>query len=248
MSYYQGNPVPIFAGYTPRLFTELNVGTGCIIPTEFNPPRPDDTPQSLFPHCPKVTMTDRVHRYIRLNPNGRSVEDEFLIYTDGSCKDNGRMNARAGCSFVFNDSASGYARFALEYKGPTGQQHTLTVDRAQVRAVIAALQYRDWAADGCSRLIIASDSEYLVDGITKSIWEWLSWSWVTTAGEPVRNRDLWECLLGEVEMWEEKGIRVQFWRIPKEFNTKADRYANEATFMERYQEFTDIADMHTPPV
>lgn len=246
MALHQVNPAQYFAqywpGYTPpRLFTELKVGSGRIIPTKFTPPSADDTPQSLFPHCPKVTETERVHRFIRLNHNNRSVEDEFLIYTDATCMDNGRMNARAGCSFVYNDSASGFARFPLEYKGPTGQQHTLTIDRAQIRAVIAALRYRDWAADSCSRMIIATDSEYVVDGITREAPEWFEWSWVTRAGEPIRNRDLWECLLGEIEVWEERGMRVQFWLIPREMNLKADRHAHCAAFMERHQEFTDLA-------
>ncbi|KAJ9489096.1 hypothetical protein VN97_g4195 [Penicillium thymicola] len=117
----------------------------------------------------------------------------------------------------------------------------MTVHRAHIRAVIAALRYKDWAAEGFSRLIIATDSDYLVEGITGLIREWLHWGWVSITGEPIRNRDLWECLLGEVEILEEKGISVQFWRIPKELNAKADRHAHHAAFMERHQQFTDLA-------
>ncbi|CAI7610187.1 unnamed protein product [Penicillium glandicola] len=231
---FQGNRNPMrhFAGYMPpRFFTELRVGTGRIIPTVFTPPNPDDTPQALFSHCPKVTLTDRVHRFIRCN-NGRSDEHEFLIYTDASCMDNGRMHAKAGCSFVYNDSASGWRHFALEYKGPSGQQNTITNDRAHIRAVLAALRYRDWTADGFRRLIIATDSEYVVDGITDLIYEWLQYCWITRAEEPVRNRDLWEFLVGEIEMWEERGLIVQFWWILKELNRSAHRHARTATFME----------------
>ncbi|CAI7591243.1 unnamed protein product [Penicillium discolor] len=224
MALHQVNPAHyVISHLPPILYTELRVGSGRVIPAEFAPPSPDDTPQSLFPHCPKVTATDRVHRFIRLNEDNRSVEDEFLIYTDATCLDDGKTNARAGCSFVYNDSASGWARFPLEFKGPDGQQQILSVHRAHIRAVIAALRYKDWAADGFSRLIITTDSDYLVDG------------------EPIRNRDLWERLLGEVEILEEKGIRVQFWRIPKELNVKANRHAKHAAFMERHQQFTDLA-------
>ncbi|KAJ5158946.1 uncharacterized protein N7500_008597 [Penicillium coprophilum] len=246
---FQPNPRPIFTGYRhPRLYTELTLGTGRVIPTEYQPPHPDDTPQSLFPHCPKVTATERVHRFIRVTPNNRSVETDFLIYTDGACFDNGRINAKAGCSFVFNGSTSGFARFALEYKGPTNQQHTRTNNRAELRAVIGALRYRDWAAEGFTRLVIACDSEYVVEGITSWIWDWLRWNWITTAGEPVRNRDLWECLLGEVEMWHDRGLTVQFWRIPRELNTKADRHAKSAALMEGHVLFTDIPDISLNPV
>ncbi|CRL19653.1 Polynucleotidyl transferase, ribonuclease H fold [Penicillium camemberti] len=242
MALHQVNPAHyVISHLPPILYTELRVGSGRVIPTEFTPPSPDDTPQSLFPHCPKVTAIDRVHRFIRLNEENRSVEDEFLIYTDATCLDNGKTNARAGCSFVYNDSASGWARFPLEFKGPSGEQYILTVHRAHIRAVIAALRYKDWAADGFSRLVIATDSDYLVEGITDLIREWLHSDWVSTSGEPIKNRDLWERLLGEVEILEEKGISVQFWRIPKELNVKADRHAKHAAFMERHQQFTDLA-------
>ncbi|KGO67709.1 hypothetical protein PEX1_010100 [Penicillium expansum] len=242
MANHQVNPAYYFEGHMlRRLYTEIRVGSGRVIPTEFTPPSPDDTPQSLFPHCPKATATDRVHRFIRLNHDKRSAEDEFLIYTGATCLDNGRINGRAGCSFVYNNSTSGFARLPLEFEGPTGQHHTMTVDRAHIRAAIAALRYRDWAADDFSRLIIATDSQYLVEGITILIREWLHSNWMTHAGEPVRNRDLWECLLGEVEIWEERGMSVQFWQVPKEANTKADRHARRGAFMERHPEFTDIS-------
>ncbi|KAJ5459184.1 hypothetical protein N7530_011128 [Penicillium desertorum] len=224
MAIHQVNPAHYLAGYmVPRLYKELRVGSGRVIPTEFTPPSPEDTPQSLFPHCPKVTATDRVHRFIRLNHDNRSVEDEFLIYTDGTCMDNGRTHARAGCSFVYNESTSGFARFPLEYKGPTGQQHPMTVDRAQIRAVVAALRYRDWAADGFSRLIIATDSDYVVDGITREAHEWTQFNWITRAGS-------------------QSGIGI-FGSVfsGRESNMKADRHAKEAGFMERHREFTDLA-------
>lgn len=124
----------------------------------------------------------------------------------------------------------------------------MTIDRAHIRAAIAALRYRDWAADDFSRLIIATDSEYLVEGITISMREWLHWNWMTHAGEPIRNRDLWECLLGEVEIWEESGMSVQFWQIPRESNIKADRHARHAAFMERHREFTDLDGIGTSSI
>ncbi|CAI7618458.1 unnamed protein product [Penicillium viridicatum] len=234
MALHQVNPAHYVIDHLPPiLYTELKVGSGRVIPTEFTPPSPDDTPQSLFPHCPKLTATDRVHRFIRLNEDNRSVEDEFLIYTDATCLDNGKTNAKAGCSFVYNDSASGWARFPLEVKGPFGEQHLLTVHRAHIRAVIAALRYKDWAAEGFTH--------YLVEGITGQIREWIHSSWVSISGEHIKNRDLWECLLGEVEILDEKGISVQFWRIRKELNVKADRHAKHAAFMARHQQFTDLA-------
>lgn len=39
------------------------------------------------------------------------------------------------------------------------------------------------------------------------------------------NRDLWELLLDLLEWWDENYLRVQFWRIPRAWNTDADYHA-----------------------
>ncbi len=31
----------------------------------------------------------------------------------------------------------------------------------------------------------------------------------------VKNKDLWECLLGEFERWDEKGLEVRLWYTPR---------------------------------
>jgi len=36
---------------------------------------------------------------------------------------------------------------------------------------------------------------------------------------------MWEMLLGEVERWEEGGMSIQFWRIPRHWNHTADAVA-----------------------
>jgi hypothetical protein len=61
------------------------------------------------------------------------------------------------------------------------------------------------------------------------------------AGAPVKNQDLWQRLLGEVERWDEEGISLAFWRIPRKLNTKADRHAKEAADNGTSQGFRDIA-------
>jgi ribonuclease HI len=53
--------------------------------------------------------------------------------------------------------------------------------------------------------------------------------WTTRGGVDVKNRDLWEVLLGEFERVEDKGLAVQFWRIPRDWNTVADAAAKNAS-------------------
>jgi ribonuclease HI len=54
----------------------------------------------------------------------------------------------------------------LERRGPAGQGYPQESNRAPLRAAIALLQCHQWREEGWSAVIIASDSEYLAEGIT----------------------------------------------------------------------------------
>lgn len=99
------------------LGTELRVGTGRVFPTKFNPPNPNDTPKSLFPLGRSESASPPVDRFIRRN----GENDQFLVYTDGACLDNGGQNPRAGCCFVYGKHGR-YTSFPLEKKGTHGHR------------------------------------------------------------------------------------------------------------------------------
>jgi ribonuclease HI len=94
--------------------------------------------------------------------------------------------------------------------------------------VIAALQYRVWYGEGWKKLVIATDSEYVVKGATEWVRTWGRNGWVTSIGAAVKNRDLWEELLGEVIGNKQRGMEICFWRIPRAWNAEADRAAKAA--------------------
>ena len=202
----------------------------------FQPPLPGYSPYQLFTHHASEHDIDgrchpRAHRFVR-----RNVPFEMLIYTDGSCLDqNDAMNTsirRAGCSFVFKPEPytmqERSVAFRLEAKGPTGQESVQTSNRAELRAVIAALECRRWEGERWKRMVIATDSEYVVLGITQRIEEWVDRRWRNSAGKAIKNRDLWQYLLDRINLMGERGVEVVFWRIPRELNTQADGLAREA--------------------
>ncbi len=102
-----------------------------------------------------------------------------------------------------------------------------TSNRAELRAVIAALRFRHWPAH-FHTVVIATDSAYTVEGSTKWAKTWVKHGWTSSGGVAVKNRDLWEALLGEIERRKEDGTTVEFWRIPREWNTVADAAAKAA--------------------
>lgn len=232
-----GSNVVCTASRDPPVFYGPRVGTGRVIPSRFFPRNPRDTPQTLFPEGKSPSGSPQTTRFIH-----RQRPDTFLVYTDGSCLNNGIANPRAGCAFVFRDvdKTDFYRiRFRVEIEGPTGEKHVQSSDRAELRAIIAALRFRHWVGEGFKTMVIATDSESIVEGITNRIVGWIQRGWKNPAWKPVKNRDLWECLLGEMERWNDQGMKVQFWRIPREWNTEADRHARIAATERTRIEFCD---------
>ena len=197
-------------------------------PTWFQPPDPEDTPQSLF-------SSD--HRFIR-----KSDPRQILIYTDGACLRNGQSNPQAGYSFVYRPSAysetgsithTGTIALHLETRGPTSQVYKQTSNRAELRAVIAALQFRDWSTDcngGWRSLVFATDSEYVALNATQRIQRWESEGWKTFDQKTrqladIKNQDLWKLLLNLIRTLQADGVKVSFWRIPRALNERADKFA-----------------------
>ncbi|KAM4056494.1 RNase H domain-containing protein [Hirsutella rhossiliensis] len=151
-------------------------------------------------------------------PNDKSM---LLIMTDGACLNNGQSNPKAG---------------RLEKQGPWGDDGIQSSNRAELRAVIAALRFRHWPGEGFSTVIIATDSEYVVEGSTQWAKAWVQNNWRTKGkkgigGGNVKNKDLWEMLLG-CEKAHRNGLVIQFWKIPRQWNALADEGAKNAAAAE----------------
>lgn len=158
----------------------------------------------------------------------RNDDRTILLFVDGSCLNNGRADARAGWSVVFHPEqpdAAGNVHGRLENRGPSGDLHPQTNNRAELRAVLAALQFRYWPGENVRTLVLATDSTYVANGCTRLIHDWEANYWMTARETLVENRDLWMALLDEFRRRASQGLTVKFWRIPREWNTEADHYA-----------------------
>lgn len=217
---------------------DIRRGTGRVLPTKFVPPSPACTPYSLFPLGISRQAIPTVTRFIR-----RDDPEQFLMYTDGACLNNGQANPKAGWACVFRPASTtpaGIISGRLENKGPFGSEHGQTSNRAELRAVLAALRFRHWVGEGFSTLVFATDSEYVAKGATEWARGWVRNGWTTRTGADVKNKDLWEMLLGEAERWHDEGLGIQFWRIPRELNVEADRAAKEAADNEDVGRYLEV--------
>jgi ribonuclease HI len=219
---------------------EIRRATGDVFPSRFEPPLPTSSPAELFPST--RMSRSQIVRFICRNDRRK-----VLVYADGACANNGQPEPRAGWAVVCGPSDRGEESNScvvsgrLENKGPFGDDSVATSNRAELRAAIAVLRLCDWRDQGFDSVVIATDSSYVVDGATSWVRGWMRNGWKTRTGSDVKNRDLWNLLLAEVERWEEHGLCVELWKIPRELNGDADRAAKQAAYEGAAEvEFGDI--------
>lgn len=101
------------------------------------------------------------------------------IFTDGAC--------------LGNPGPGGWAailRHRSSEREIAGGEPDTTNNRMELMAAISALE----ALKHPCTVVLTTDSRYVIDGIRSWLPRWKSRSWKTAAGEPVKNRDLWQRL------------------------------------------------------
>jgi ribonuclease HI len=102
------------------------------------------------------------------------------IFCDGACSG--------------NPGVGGYGsilRCGQTVKELSGAEGATTNNRMEMSGAIAALE----ALTRPCEVVITTDSQYLVKGMTEWMSGWLKRGWVNSKKEPVLNRDLWEKLV-----------------------------------------------------
>lgn len=101
------------------------------------------------------------------------------IYSDGACSG--------------NPGVGGYGsilRCGEKEKEISGADGATTNNRMEMMGAIAALE----ALKRPCEVVVTTDSQYLVKGMTEWLPGWIKRGWVNSKREPVLNRDLWEKL------------------------------------------------------
>ena len=105
----------------------------------------------------------------------RTVE----IYTDGACRGNPGPGGWGALLIA------GKRRKTLH-----GGDPETTNNRMELTAAIEALN----ALKGKRKVILHTDSKYVMDGINEWMPNWKKRGWKTPAKKPVKNKDLWQAL------------------------------------------------------
>ena len=98
------------------------------------------------------------------------------IFTDGACRG--------------NPGPGGYGRI-IRIKGKTeelrGSAEKTTNNIMELTAAVVALNQ---LKDPCE-VVLTSDSQYLVKGMTEWIDGWIRKGWINSSKQPVKNKELW---------------------------------------------------------
>jgi ribonuclease HI len=111
----------------------------------------------------------------------------FLVFSDGSALVN--PGGPGGTGFVVLDRQQRALRFGGT-RYVTDGPNPVTNNRMELRAVLEALTGLP-AGEGAE---VVSDSQYLINALSKWIHGWRKKGWRTAAGGPVLNRDLIEAI------------------------------------------------------
>lgn len=133
------------------------------------------------------------------------------IYTDGACRGNpgvGGWGARL--------------RYDDKVKKISGGEFDTTNNRMELTAAIEALKVLKRACN----VQLYTDSQYVRKGITEWITAWQERNWKTAGKKPVKNKELWQELLGLTELHQVKWIWVKG-HAGIEGNEVADELANK---------------------
>jgi ribonuclease HI len=102
------------------------------------------------------------------------------IFTDGACKGN---PGPGGWGALL--------RMGDKERELSGGEPQTTNNRMELMAAIKGLE----ALKRPCRVILTTDSRYVMDGLTKWIHGWRRNGWKTADKKPVKNADLWQALL-----------------------------------------------------
>ncbi|KAJ6020352.1 ribonuclease H-like protein [Penicillium canescens] len=154
--------------------------------------------------------------------------DCLVIAIDGACSNNGNDEARSAIG-VFHGYDSG---FNISYTLDSFDRHTNQIaeleacSRALSDAIIIQAEW-DMADDRLSAIVIKSDSEYVVRGLTEWLPKWKKNGWKNAKGSPVANSTYFQRIERLIEQLEQD-ISVKFWMVPRERNGMADSLAKSA--------------------
>jgi ribonuclease HI len=163
------------------------------------------------------------------------MKQGFVLVSDGACSK--------------NPGPGGWGLIVLSPDGRVrefgGADEATTNNRMELFGVYRGLQevYRSQTSSADSKeVLIISDSKYVLDGAQKSVWNWIRNGWKTSAGEAVKNQDLWEKIHQGLSLLQEKGFRFEYRRVKGHAGSEANERVDQIAVRFSRGESIDLYD------
>lgn len=162
--------------------------------------------------------------------------DGIIIATDGACRNNGMTQARAAIGVYLGPNNPWNRGFVInEARRPTSQRTELIAALEALEIALSIRHRRPQASQApplpyreLRLVIIKADSEYLVKGMTRWIYNWRVNGYRNANGARISNEDIFRRLDEAVENLNDADVQVQFRSVDRSLNEEADRLANDA--------------------
>ena len=139
----------------------------------------------------------------------------FYLFTDGASRKN---PGPGGWGYIIIDHEKNVIEFGESVEHATNNQMELT---AVIKALDVVYKYEH-------PVLVYTDSQYLIDGITKWVHGWKKNDWKTASGSDVLNKELWERLDLLVDLINKKS-KIKFFHVPSHvglmLNERVDKIA-----------------------
>lgn len=118
----------------------------------------------------------------------RNTKKKLIVYTDGSCAGNGKVNAVGGIGIHFPNGE-------LNDVSKVFRLGLCTNQRTELYAILTAIRYiKQKLGLGKYKILIKTDSKYSIDCITKWVYGWIKNGWKTKNDTPVANKEFIELI------------------------------------------------------
>ncbi|TGO43671.1 hypothetical protein BCON_1121g00010 [Botryotinia convoluta] len=185
-----------------------------------------------FIYYDKSTGISHVHDANEMAGDLKSL----VVAVDGAYPHKGSdSESKSSYGIFFGEDSSFNTYDTIE--GSDGEQQTN--EHSQLMAVDRALDLiknssvlENWRStgerEGSFTTIIMTDSTYVYDTFTTSIWSWRQNGFENSEGKQVVNGELIDKIDKAILDLAEHKVWVRFWNVPKEDNTEAEKLANRA--------------------
>jgi ribonuclease HI len=152
----------------------------------------------------------------------------IAIAIDGAYSNNGNDRARSAIGVFHGYDSDLNISYPLD--GLDRQTSQIAELAACSKALSDALVIQEgWemSDDRLKAVVIKSDSEYVVRGVTEWLPKWKKNGWKNAKGQPIANSTYFQLIERLIEILE-KDLSVKFWIVPREQNKIADSLATSA--------------------